>query len=111
MNERELNERNAAGLERVPVGMMRVEAYLRLRSDMAKMGVLLPLPISGGAFVPLAMALIPLIPVGVQWISAIVNAIRDDPGVPDDQTAALNAVAEALAVTNQRVQALPIRQV
>lgn len=90
---------------------MDAKTYDTLRADLAKAGLVLPAPIQGGAFVPLAAMLIPLIPMLVTSVTSIVEAIRQDPGVPEDQSAAITAVADALDVTNARVQALVIRTV
>lgn len=87
------------------------EAYAAIRAAAAAQGIALPAPISGGAIVPLAAALIPLIPGLVNGIVSIVRLIRSDPGVPDEQKAALDALSARLDATAEAVAALEIRAV
>lgn len=87
------------------------EAYVHLRADLAAVGIVLPVPISGGALIPLAAMLIPLIPGLVSAVTSIVNAVRQDPGVPEDQQAKLDDLARRLDATAAAVAALEIRTV
>lgn len=60
------------------------------------------------AFVPLAVTLLPLIPQFVNTVLNLVDAVRRDPGLPEEDKALLDALSADLAAINMRVQAVEL---
>lgn len=60
------------------------------------------------AAVPLAIALAPLIPVMIDTVLRVVEAIRTDPVMPEEQKAKLAALATDLEAMKARVAAVEL---
>lgn len=60
------------------------------------------------AYVPLAVALLPLLPAAVQSILDIINAVKNDAATPEDAKVQLDAISAQLDAVAAQVAAFRV---